>query len=489
MNMHVSTAKFKVGDRVRCDDNSGARWDYSVGEILTVESISADLVRCAGKGASMFEWRFSLVEQPTFKIGDRVQGACLDPEDNPGTISGFNGTRYSVKWDADTNDLKCFIWAAEELYLLPAALNIGDRVGVLMSPYTLKPNQMLGTIVGAAVQRRGEWDVRLDNYGGGSLSFCASELEMLPAAPLKIEAGKFYRTRDGRKVGPMRDDWFNAEWRFHVSSGAGTGLLWNAEGKNYLGMETNSDLVAEWTSSCAAAQVDNLRDEYGPAGKAETKFKVGDIVKRTGNGLTHQRLRITEVINDNNYTAEWVVGGPGSTRGWKAHEFELADQPKFKVGDLVRNTQVPEAGVGVVESVKPEGGYAVNYKDTWYRVCHDTDETMVAASATPVATSTPAIVALIENGQPKPADRPHVHPSRGAACNEADRLARKYPGKEFGVYELVDTRQVAKPTYQHEWQRLAADGRFFGALTELRNLGVAGSGAYRIVADFMKAAA
>lgn len=52
----------------------------------------------------------------------------------------------------------------------------------------------------------------------------------------------------------------------------------------------------------------------------------------------------------------------------------------------------------------------------------------------------PAIVALITDGQPLPSDEPKVHRNTTKATKEANRLATRYPGKEFGVFELVSKR-------------------------------------------------
>jgi len=54
--------------------------------------------------------------------------------------------------------------------------------------------------------------------------------------------------------------------------------------------------------------------------------------------------------------------------------------------------------------------------------------------------TTPAIVVLIEGGQPKPSEQPKVHKSEQAAADEAERLAVKYPGQKFGVFVLADSR-------------------------------------------------
>lgn len=57
-----------------------------------------------------------------------------------------------------------------------------------------------------------------------------------------------------------------------------------------------------------------------------------------------------------------------------------------------------------------------------------------------IADHRPCIVALVKNGQPRPADRPYVHASVAAATTEAERLARNNPGQEFAVYQRVAGR-------------------------------------------------
>lgn len=80
---------------------------------------------------------------------------------------------------------------------------------------------------------------------------------------------------------------------------------------------------------------------------------------------------------------------------------------------------------------------------------------------------TPAIVARLDNGQPLPATRPHVHASVADASKEATRLAKANPGREFAVYEMVHS-VTEEP--QHEWQRLAAQGLDESAASELAKL-------------------
>ena len=70
---------------------------------------------------------------------------------------------------------------------------------------------------------------------------------------LKIEAGKFYRTRDGRKVGPMqrRDDQdyfpFDINSHVHPHDGDIQRQLWQEDGTGDEGLH----IIAEWTDTPA----------------------------------------------------------------------------------------------------------------------------------------------------------------------------------------------------------------------------------------------
>ncbi len=86
---------------------------------------------------------------------------------------------------------------------------------------------------------------------------------------LKIEEGKYYRTRDGRKVGPMTRDY-----------GTSTKYIWDAEnGASFTaegfhldeGMQDSHDLIAEWTDEPEA------QPETGTL--AKLNLKPGDVVR------------------------------------------------------------------------------------------------------------------------------------------------------------------------------------------------------------------
>ena len=69
---------------------------------------------------------------------------------------------------------------------------------------------------------------------------------------LTIQAGKYYRTRDGRKVGPMLQNDGNPYWPWIDDLREGTGSAWDASGKGCICtpqavFDQGLDLVAEWT--------------------------------------------------------------------------------------------------------------------------------------------------------------------------------------------------------------------------------------------------
>ena len=295
-------------------------------------------------------------------------------------------------------------------------------------------------------------------------------------AGLQIEGGKFYRTADGAKVGPMQrwsteapHCWRPAplEQRMAFSP---SGDIWKSDGtSDYAGVPT---LVAEWPTK-KAQPGDRMRMLHNDGAGG---YKAGDhFVTPDG---------------------ESFVDNDGDKRPLDLHPHEVVGAPAaaFKVGDRVRFTDkcprtwwfgphtkhkegviTADEGGGTYDVVVPSG-LATAHILSPYQI--------EPAPRTPTAH---AIVAAIENGKPKPAHRPVVHPDRATAAKEAQRLARVHPGKEFGVYELAETRSTAAP--KHEWQRLAAAGRRAAAVSELmRVAGVAAPSAFSAVDRFRNAA-
>jgi hypothetical protein len=365
-----------------------------------------------------------------------------------GTVIGnnpdaFSGLTVSVEYGAPLGSLMTNSYAESELAYLysscaaaevdnlaaeygapKAKFKVGDRVRRIN--HDNNPTMVVGTEWTVAKLKKYCDDDYLEFEGGedgNAINF--EHVAVAPAtATLQIQAGKFYKTRDGRKVGPM-EAWDSAvthKWQEVGGSNNfnGGGDIWRDDGTSHY----SPNLVAEWTDEPAA-----------------------------------------------------TAGGA-----------------KFKVGDKVKNTKVPEAGVGTVTEVRGDGEYQVNYADTWYGYCTDYDSDMVAAP-TSIAdivarhsqTGT-AIVCLLENGKPKPSTVPFVHGSTYLAATEATRLANVHKGKEFGVYTLGEVKKVER-TFDHEWQRLAVKPTKSDAIAEFKRLtGCTTAQARRIVYDFAEAA-
>lgn len=67
---------------------------------------------------------------------------------------------------------------------------------------------------------------------------------------MKLEVGKFYKTRDGRKVGPISYKWRGGEWHKFE----GPLFSYGENGGVYsTGEESPNDLIAEWTDELEAA--------------------------------------------------------------------------------------------------------------------------------------------------------------------------------------------------------------------------------------------
>ncbi|MEE9984187.1 hypothetical protein [Agrobacterium pusense] len=248
----------------------------------------------------------------------------------------------------------------------------------------------------------------------------ASNLEP-SAATLKIEAGRFYKTRDGRKVGPMIEDkWHDRDygWTVEHEFNAEYGKAWRADGTFHVdrSKKHSADLIAEWIDEPVVAKPKPSNDN------AQPKLKVGDLIR-------HKTLKyegvVKEVVDQRTVRTHWTKEGWGAT------------DP-----------------IDCIELITPP-------------------------------TPTTAIVALIENGQPKPSSTPHVHASTGAAEKEAKRLAAKYKGKQFGVFTLTTTHEEAAPVYDHKWQNMAALGLKSDAIASLKaQAGITTDQARRIVYAF-----
>ncbi|ESX78497.1 hypothetical protein X757_09185 [Mesorhizobium sp. LSHC414A00] len=294
----------------------------------------------------------------------------------------------------------------------------------------------------------------------------------------------------GDKVRAVRTSYSNA----YI---AGNTYIVKSAGDNHIsterdehGSRTNgwgADNFEPAYTSCAAAEVDNLADEYGSPKPTKSEFKVGDRVRYNGKSKEYHMPKHIGTVgtvarsegSGLTTTVDWDVVGPARTvytenielaplaatlrieagRYYKtrdgrkvgpASRFDFGDGYPFEVGD---SYWVSESGKAQTGSAGPD------------LIAEWSDE--VAVSSVADSVSKPSIVCLIENGQPKPSTLPFVHADKDLAATEAARLAGKHPGQEFGVYELVTTRREAK-VYPFTWQNKATQGLKIDAIKEVR---------------------
>lgn len=344
--------KFKVGDRVRRITDSINSAKYGVkGEVYTVLAVEGDHPVVIDGARSASDHAFELVS-PVWvpKVGDRV-------------ARRHSETTVDIEkhWDA------CFRQSNGEI--IDGALVVASFDGRL---------------------------VGLSNKVGRSFFYMPVD-SLQPAPPtLTIEPGRYYKTRDGRKVGPMEkgEQWPQGPWFFKFGDNHFEKSGKSCFGGNGSANRPTDDLIAEWQEPAVvpSAQVDALAEEYGPAKVAASndngpKFKVGDRVRVVGARLNHKKDHVGK-------------------------EFTI-ERETYMVRD--EKTWTGDGG----------GGYV------W-----------LASELELVPPTTPAIVALIENGTPLPATKPKVHADQTAATKEAERLALANPGQEFGVFVLAD-RKIA----------------------------------------------
>lgn len=233
--------------------------------------------------------------------------------------------------------------------------------------------------------------------GGDGPRWTIDRFAPVDTATLTIEAGKFYKTRDGRKVGPMEkycgkglghsaafDQ--TADFTAPDLEKSGDGGSYTSDGTWLTSSGKSSfDLIAEWIDEPDEQPAKASNDNAEPAVKP--KFKVGDrVIGESGAIYT---------IVDNSDNEHWPLRSEG----------------EFGASQFWRND-------GTAWSLHKSGG-----------------DNLV--KAVPVV---PTIVALIEDGAAKPATRPKVHADQASATTEAERLALQFPGQQFGVFVLADSK-------------------------------------------------
>ncbi|TGQ19288.1 hypothetical protein [Mesorhizobium sp. M00.F.Ca.ET.217.01.1.1] len=434
-------SKFKVGTKLRYKGLNKDSNFFTAGKVYEVGYASGSgcyritdndkRQPAEAKHSASEDWleeAFDVV--PTYKVGDKVRVVTVRPHH----IDITAGKTYSVARVFADGDIHIFDDVGDKNYIdsrdvehvyssNPAAQvdNIAAEYGVPKS--TSKGGFKVGDRVTKA---SGGWReegyeiktiesdfLHLDDTNGGTVSYKddGSFVAVAPptATALRIEAGRYYKTRDGRKVGPMREwcDGIEHPWEDPEESN-----IWRNDGTSRWG----DDLIAEWTEDPVAAA---------------PKFKVGDLVR---------------VVRHCNWRGDYIK----------------MITPIGAVRKIVKRTD--QLVLSGVDTFILDGDNTYIYTPINLELV--TTPTTVADIV--AKHSGKAIVALIEYGQPKPSSRPHVHANVDLATKEAERLADKHRGQEFGVYELVTTRKEAQIVYPFAWQNKAVQGQLISAIKQLR---------------------
>jgi hypothetical protein len=105
---------------------------------------------------------------------------------------------------------------------------------------------------------------------------------------IQLEEGKFYRTRDGRKAGPVTalgspgafgEDYGAEDAEGFVRHYHGDGQWWPQNQPNHA-----NDLVAEWTDEPAPASIPEMMQDLAATEKVDVKAEIADEAKRIVTG-------------------------------------------------------------------------------------------------------------------------------------------------------------------------------------------------------------
>ena len=284
---------------------------------------------------------------------------------------------------------------------------VGDRVRFLERYGSAR--------IGDEATITGFWDVGGDPKGGfgvelanGRTASCYARRVEPVVAPattaatsaLQIESGKFYRTRDGRKVGPVAErgeTWTDYPWVGTVV-GESYRYIWKDDGENYNGAGSVHDLVAEWVEPAVVAVAE-------ATATPSRRFKVGDVVNYVFDGRPQDCWQGVVITKDDGrlYHATCPKHGEGAFyEVW----LEPATPPaKFKVGDRVNWTRFRHSWQGIeITAIRPSGEWPVSATDP-VRGLGDFgfDELELASNSLPIGstvtfTATGRLSAINDNG-------------------------------------------------------------------------------------------
>ncbi|MEJ5079760.1 hypothetical protein [Ochrobactrum sp. MYb379] len=186
-----------------------------------------------------------------FKVGDKVRSLVTQIDVRAGELYEVKTVDDGDVWVIDDVG-DTWLLLSTEYEILPVvaesakdkpAFKVGDRVQIIVDSL---PWYRTGEIAEVIRADGGDNDcyVRFDTHRMDDDCWYA-KWDHLKLVSLKIEAGKYYRTRDGRKVGPVRSElnyFVAADWHYNADGACGY------EGRHDPSHDWRDkhDLIAEW---------------------------------------------------------------------------------------------------------------------------------------------------------------------------------------------------------------------------------------------------
>ncbi len=211
--------------------------------------------------------------KPVVKVGDKVKSLVTQLDVREGATYEVKGVNfYGDIWVTDDVGDRFYL-TTDGFEPLPVAgatgkpaFKVGDRVRLIKDGLsTTGAVGKLATIKawsGGKVVDNGQYLLSIDGpVDYETLAFTPQYTRASPdcfellAPPLTIETGKFYRTRDGRKVGPMSDEGdraYDTDEKCLAAYINGDHRLFRADGGRHLFGKAHLDLIAEWVDAPAS---------------------------------------------------------------------------------------------------------------------------------------------------------------------------------------------------------------------------------------------
>lgn len=219
-----------------------------------------------------------MADNQTVKVGDKVRCLVTEFDVRKGELYEVLEVQDSGRvWFLDDESDRFYL-EADEYEPLPVAdatgkpaFKVGDRVHGTSGHVS-----GAGTIE-ACDESHMPYLIKFDSYPWALWCY----REDVIALALTIETGKFYRTCDGRKVGPM-DGWTSDRFRER----AGDGRYWTVDGIGH-GEAKREDLIAEWVDEpssndnqpVAEQQAGTVFIDVSKAGPSQLHLAKGRLVK------------------------------------------------------------------------------------------------------------------------------------------------------------------------------------------------------------------